>query len=458
MIPFLTDAVHLLLRFGGWSLFAGFVYISCICIYRLYFHPLAEYPGPLSGKLTTWRAVWHGRSGDLHVDIWRCHQKYGPIFRYAPHRVVFASNTGFHGMDILPNSVQQEPVLYSIPLIKEVYSTLNVFDKKVHGRKRRILSQGLCDQNLKLLEPPLLRVVDHLCDRLGEKQDNFSPANMAEWSDFYTFDVMTELVFGRSFYTLDSNSHHYILDGIMSQMRRMSLLTEEPMIERLQIGRFLHPGAMAKALRFSQAGRSIMEDRKRNLNPGAADICSKLLSAKDPETGDGFPFQELSGSDTTSTAMAAAFFYLSRYPTALNKATNEIRSGFTSIHDFRPGPFIPAGMEVGAGIYALQHNTEYFPDPFVFRPERWLQSKSKGGDGGGGVDQSAFAPFSTGSRSCVGKRLAIIEFTVVLARILWRFDLGLLRGVRQGEYHTDWCFTSKKYGPYIQYRGRKVVE
>ncbi|RAK75024.1 cytochrome P450, partial [Aspergillus fijiensis CBS 313.89] len=334
-----------------------------ICIYRLYFHPLAKYPGPFFAKITTWRAVYHGKSVDLYVDIWRCHQKYvlkqGLSFVSAPHRIVFASSTGFHDIYDFGKNVQKSQSYHSIPLIKGAYSTLNIVDKKVHGRKRRILSQGLSDQNLRLLEASLLKVVDHLCDRLSEKQDNFSPVvasdtedgwtcakNMAEWSGFYTFDVMTELVFGRSFNTLDTNTHHYILDGIMSQMRRMSLLTEEPLIEKLHLGRFLYPGAMAKALRFSQAGRSIMEDRKRHPNPGAADICTKLLSAKDPETGEGFPFQELwaesnllivAGSDTTSTAMAAAFFYLSRCPRALSQATHEIRRAFTSINDICPG-------------------------------------------------------------------------------------------------------------------------
>ncbi|RAH42807.1 cytochrome P450 [Aspergillus brunneoviolaceus CBS 621.78] len=516
MVSFLANVQHLLFRLGGWSLFAGIIYIVGICIYRLYFHPLAKYPGPFFAKITTWRAVYHGKSGDLHVDIWRCHQKYGPIVRYAPHRIVFASSTGFHDIYDFGKNVHKSQSYRSIPLIKGAYSTLNVVDKKVHGRKRRILSQGLSDQNLK-------RWKLHCSN---EKQDNFSPEvasdtedgwtcpkNMAEWSDFYTFDVMTELVFSRSFNTLETNTHHYILDGIMSQMRRMSLLTEEPLIEKLHLGRFLYPGAMAKALRFSQAGRSIMEDRKRHPNPWAADICTKLLSAKDPETGEGFPFQELwaesnllivAGSDTTSTAMAAAFFYLSRCPRALSQATHEIRRAFTSIIDIRPGSptlascsyfracideamrltpsvagalwrevlpgeamvdgeFVPAGMEVGAGIYPLHHIATYFPDPFGFRPERWLASST----GGKGVDPSEFAPFSAGPRSCVGKRLAMIEFTVVLARILWRVDLraaagelekvGEGKGVRVGEYHTDWCFTSKKNGPYIQFRERRVV-
>lgn len=50
-------------------------------VYQLYFHPLAKYPGPFLGKLTDWRAGYFSWTGDLHIDMWRCHQKYGEFAR-----------------------------------------------------------------------------------------------------------------------------------------------------------------------------------------------------------------------------------------------------------------------------------------------------------------------------------------------------------------------------------------
>jgi hypothetical protein len=64
---------HLLL----FSSFLGSVAVLGICVYRLYFHPLAKYPGPLLAKLTTGYAVYHAYRRDLHTDIWACHEKYG---------------------------------------------------------------------------------------------------------------------------------------------------------------------------------------------------------------------------------------------------------------------------------------------------------------------------------------------------------------------------------------------
>lgn len=48
-----------------------------LAIYRVYFHPLAKYPGPLLAKLTQWaeaRSAWQGRR---FLDLHLMHEKYG---------------------------------------------------------------------------------------------------------------------------------------------------------------------------------------------------------------------------------------------------------------------------------------------------------------------------------------------------------------------------------------------
>ena len=59
-----------------------------LCIYRLFFHPLARYPGPWLAKVSNLYAAYHAWLGDVHIDMWRCHQKYGDALRYAPDRLL----------------------------------------------------------------------------------------------------------------------------------------------------------------------------------------------------------------------------------------------------------------------------------------------------------------------------------------------------------------------------------
>jgi hypothetical protein len=58
---------------------------------------------------------------------------------------------------------------------------------------------------------------------------------------------------------------------------------------------------------------------------------------------------------------------------------------------------IPAGMPVGMTTILMRTDENSYPDPYPFRPERWLD-----GSGGRKNVDNAYAPFSRGSRMCVG--------------------------------------------------------
>lgn len=83
-------------------------YRASICFYRLYFHPLAKFPGPRLAAVTTlWRAyhqVW--RDGKLLHTTRELHKHYGPIIRISPNELDFCDpqaffdiyNTTFNGI------------------------------------------------------------------------------------------------------------------------------------------------------------------------------------------------------------------------------------------------------------------------------------------------------------------------------------------------------------------------
>ncbi len=133
------------------------------------------------------------------------------------------------------------------------------------------------------------------------------------------------------------------------------------------------------------------------------------------------------------------------------------------------GQTIPQGYDVGVGIYAIQHNPIYYPDPFTYTPERWIVGRNTTTES---VDlaRSAFSAFSIGPVGCVGKNLAYLELMVTMARVLWTLDirdmtdteleapmkkyLSKYKDHSKSEYRLRDRFTSWKDGPMLSFRAR----
>ena len=174
----------------------------------------------------------------------------------------------------------------------------------------------------------------------------------------------------------------------------------------------------------------------------------------------------IAGADTVATALSAILFYLTQHRQCLEKLVSELDSCVTNEQNIRrenvsqakylracideslrlspplPGylprevtssgitiaeQYFPPGVEVGVCTYALHLNPENYPHPFEFSPERWLV-----GEGNNStikwqqdlvVARSAFAPFSTGFASCVGREFAYMEISLLLTRILYLYDI-----------------------------------
>jgi hypothetical protein len=64
-----------------------------IASYRLFFHPLRQFPGPWGAKLTKWVDFYHTAPGKRHEWIPALHTKFGDIVRIGPNELSF-SNPG----------------------------------------------------------------------------------------------------------------------------------------------------------------------------------------------------------------------------------------------------------------------------------------------------------------------------------------------------------------------------
>jgi cytochrome P450 len=261
--------------------------------------------------------------------------------------------------------------------------------------------------------------------------------------------------------------------------------------------------------------QQVMERTKLGLDADRKDFFYYLMNAKD-DNGDGFSMNELwgesnlliiAGSDTTSTALSATFFYILHNPAALARATEEVREKFGDVEEIVHGAtlsschflhacideamrlsppvggglprrvlpggitiddnVIPEGIDVCVPHYTIHHNASYFRNPFTFEPSRWLPESATKEE----LDlaHSAFCPFSVGPRGCIGKGLAYVELMTSLARVMWLFDMRLAPGEeavgagalqnelgrqRASEYQLKDTFTSMKDGPVLQFRAK----
>ncbi len=157
-------------------------------------------------------------------------------------------------------------------------------------------------------------------------------------------------------------------------------------------------------------------------------------------------------------------------PPAASALWREVANGGILIDGLR----VPAGCDVGTGIYSIHHNATYYPEPFMYRPERWLSSKepekSPEATQQLNLARSAFNPFSIGPRGCIGKGLAMTELMLTMATVLRKFEIrtapgeegvgggkvgGVLGRHREKEFQLSDHVTAAKDGPVLQFRKRQ---
>jgi cytochrome P450 len=87
--------------------------------------------------------------------------------------------------------------------------------------------------------------------------------------------------------------------------------------------------------------------------------------------------------------------------------------------------FIPGGTIVSVYALAASCNVNNFSRPFEFTPERWLTNDERP-EWTKRDHLDASQPFSVGPRNCIGMNLAYVETKLILARLVYRYDLELL--------------------------------
>jgi cytochrome P450 len=200
---------------------------------------------------------------------------------------------------------------------------------------------------------------------------------------------------------------------------------------------------------------ALIEERRHTGEEGD-DVLTMLLAARDE---DGAPMSDrelrdelvtllVAGHETTASALSWAFEQLVRAPEVHARVTRAALDDDTAYLEatvkeiLRRRPVLPIAqprrikqpVEIGgrtyepgpafaACIYLVHHDERSYPEPYAFRPERFL-------DGSPGT--FSWIPFGGGVRRCLGASFAQLEMRIALRAILSRVEVASALDGREG--------------------------
>jgi len=195
------------------------------------------------------------------------------------------------------------------------------------------------------------------------------------------------------------------------------------------------------------------------------DIATACIAARDEETGCGFSRKALidqlgvmflAGHETTASALTWLFYILSVQPGVAQRIREETESvtggdpvAFEHLRRLRytrnvfretlrlypPITFIPRvaaestrigdrrvkrGAMIMISPWCTHRNAQLWKSPHVFDPDRFLPEREED------FPKGAYLPFGMGPRTCIGAGFAQAEASLIVARLVRRFDFQTL--------------------------------
>jgi cytochrome P450 len=365
----------------------------------------------------------------------RCRRRYGDFFTVRLAQVgtfVFASDP--HALKAVftapperlragEANVALEPVLGSRSVL--------LLDGAEHIRQRRLMLPPFHGERLRGYE----RLIAEIAAEDMEGWPAGEPLELQPRMQAVTLEVILRVVFG-----MDRGPR---LVELRELLKKLLDVSTKPWALIPYLRRDLGP--LSPWVRFLAARDRVdealyAEIARRRDDPALAeraDIFSMLLQARD-EDGEPLTDRELrdelitlliAGHETTATALTWAFERLVRHPGALDRLAGDDREYAEAVVQetlrLRPpiplvarrvvnepfelgGHAIPVGTMIAPCIYLVHRRADVYPDPYTFRPERFLDHPP---------ETYSWLPFGGGMRRCIGASFATLEMSTVLRTV-----------------------------------------
>ena len=337
-------------------------------------------------------------------------------------------------------------------------STLTAVGER-HLRQRKLLLPPFHGESIAKFE----QMIEEATERAIDSWPVGRPIRLAPRMQAITLDVIMGGVFGIEGLPPKGTPEYWLREATRAIIYG-STMPFAQVAELMNVGRDEPVGIQKVALgMLDKPTYAVIRARREAADVAERkDILSLLIEARtdegealsDKELRDELLTLVLAGHETTANQLAWTWERLVRSPAAHEELCAAVRSGQdaedtierTLQESMRSRPVIPivgrrihvpwqlgeVGVEAGApitmSILLLHHREDLYPDPFAFRPERWVNHKP---------GTYEWIPFGGGIRRCPGASLAMTEQRIVLEAMARRLDLEAVDGAPEHAVHRN---------------------
>ncbi|MCJ1460118.1 hypothetical protein MMC28_010497 [Mycoblastus sanguinarius] len=391
------------------------------------------------------------------------HSQFGPVVRIAPGEISICSAGAWKDIYTSRPLLPKEPSSQTPPL-NGAHSLFTSVGND-HRRMRGILGAGFSDKALREQSPLIEHHVSELIKRLRRELESGPVIDVQRMFGYAALDTITDLGYGEPLGGLPGRSKHewisnFFMHGRFSTVR-MCLCYFSPLDKILDFV-FLRLTRRRRAKNWaifsSKIERRLAESKEsRDRSDLITPVVDKVYDEEEFHTlnkdvkAKSLTKQELlseslasvvANSQLTTVALTTCVYLLLRQEQAMHHLIREIRETFVKeedinvqssqpllyldaviqetlrIHHPTPinlprvvppegrnidGIFVPGNTIVGINLHVIQTSQGYFLEPHTFHPERFLPASDARYESRFDQDvKTAYMPFSTGPRNCIG--------------------------------------------------------
>ncbi|CAG8840905.1 43483_t:CDS:2, partial [Gigaspora margarita] len=452
--------------------FLGF--ISYYIIYQLYFSPLCKIPGPpvtnlFLGHFASFLNEEPGESLDNVIkengDIVRIH-----TFLCKPFLLI--TNLIFVQQILVKDVYDYEKP--KMVVIRDVTgNSLPFADREEHKKQRKMMEPMFFVSNLKSMFPMIIKTSHQLKDVwlkiIGNKKEE--RIRISDFTFKLTLDMIGLIGFDLNFNSISSPSKLAQAYGTMSGSNLsplyVGLIDVFPFIRKIPFG--INVEYYNAIDTINNISEKIFVETKSN--PGHKKTFISLLIQANENLPDNEKLSDqdllnqvktfiVAGHETTNALLTWAFYYLAKYSDVQERLRKEIDSfpnfkdpTFEEIESMKyldaiyretlrvvpPIPiifrlpkkdiklnkyFVPKGTPLMISTYAIHRNPLIWGNNAEdFDPSRWFNPEIRSK-----ITKNAYLPFIIGPRTCIGMKLAQMQFKIIMFVLIKNLEFRMVKG------------------------------